>query len=101
MHSVEVEKVTAEKALDYLSLNHHNPRPQANNIVNTWAREMEIGAWRLSNDALMFDLQGNLRNGQHRMKALISAAKNKPKLTLEFVVMRGCTEEERHRHMWG
>lgn len=39
--------------------------------VKQYAREMQLGRWKLNNDALCFDKDGALINGQHRLNAII------------------------------
>lgn len=43
--------------------------------VDIYAKQMEIGAWRLDGQPIQFDWDGNQINGQHRGKASIKADK--------------------------
>lgn len=92
--TVALETITREIALSYLDKNHHNPRPRNKNYVEGMARAMLRNTWYLSNDALIFDINGDFRNGQHRMRALLLAAKKKENIALEFIVGRGFTEKD-------
>lgn len=63
--------VTAGAAALMLDSNTHN-RPISWRKVNDYAREMKKGNWRYNPaDALCFDVNGVLQNGQHRLLAVL------------------------------
>lgn len=82
-----VEHVAPEMAEDWLRRNQEN-RSVRQRVVNLYAREMERGNWHLSNDAIAFDEDGTLINGQHRLEAVIQSG-----TVQRFLVVRGLDPE--------
>ena len=80
--SVDIELITPEIAKAFLLKNTANRslRPIA---VSEYAAEMKAGGWVLGCDAIGFDRNGTLINGQHRLNALIKSG-----LSAEFIVAR-------------
>ncbi len=80
--SVDIELVTPDTAKAYLQKNTANRslRPLA---VSEYVAEMKAGGWVLGCDAIGFDRNGTLINGQHRLNALIKSG-----LSFEFIVAR-------------
>tara|TARA_R100000655_G_C2969290_1_gene190088 strand:- start:47 stop:1192 length:1146 start_codon:yes stop_codon:yes gene_type:complete len=78
------EIITPEKANQYLKKTLHFNREVGNGIVNRYSRLMKEGRWRLNADAIAFDWQGRLINGQHRLRAIIKSQTIQP-----FYVARG------------
>lgn len=68
-HSEDVE-VTPEMAEYFLTLNKIN-RPIRTGHIENLARQMDLGMWHWTDDAIRFDWDGNLIDGQHRCKAII------------------------------
>lgn len=64
--------VTPELAQNWMELNRRN-RPIMNDIVNSYARAMLSGKWNLTHQGIAFDTNGDLIDGQHRLKAVITA----------------------------
>ena len=85
-----VEKITPEKAREYLNANTRNPRGQKIRMarVKQYAHDMVNGLWELNGEAIVFDRNGVLKNGAHRLAAVILA--NAP---VEMVVIRGVDEK--------
>ena len=71
---VEIKIITPEFAERLLERNTSN-RNLRRDHVNTLARDMIEGAWRLNNDAICIAHDGTLLNGQHRLNAIIKADK--------------------------
>jgi hypothetical protein len=71
---VEIKIITPEFAERLLERNTSN-RNLRRDHVNTLARDMSEGAWRLNNDAICIANDGTLLNGQHRLNAIIKAGK--------------------------
>ena len=71
---VEIKIITPEFAERLLERNSSN-RVLRKNHVNSLARDMKNGAWRLNNDAITIAADGTLLNGQHRLNAIIKAEK--------------------------
>jgi hypothetical protein len=68
-----------EAAVIWQSRNRLN-RPIVDRIVNQYARDMAQGRWQVSGQGIIFDCQGKLVDGHHRIKACIEA--NVPFITL-------------------
>lgn len=66
----------------YLSRNTKNRRLKEN-IVAVYTRCMKAGKWTLSSDAIAFDIDGDLINGQHRLHAVVKSG-----TTQQFLVTR-------------
>lgn len=69
--SEEVE-VTPEMAFEWLGGNTHN-RPITQARVDAFARDMKAGKWDLNGEPIIFDHNGVLQDGQHRLFACTEA----------------------------
>lgn len=77
--------ISPEVAKKYLAVNGENPRKLINkNVVHQYAIDMATGNWVLNGEPLVFDSNGNLKNGQHRLTAVIQAD-----VTVPMMVIRG------------
>lgn len=85
--SVQIEKVTPEEASEYLEQNERN-RPLSEGNVKRFAELMGEGRWFLTQDAIAFDYDGYLINGQNRLHAVIECGSPQ-----YFLVMRGLHPE--------
>lgn len=83
--SAEVEQITPEIARRYMALN-ENFRPLDSQRVLKYAREMQAGAWEVNGDAIRFDGDGSLVDGQHRLAAVIESG-----VTIYALVVMGIT----------
>lgn len=81
--TVSIEEISPRLALQYLTCNNHN-RAVSGSRVDRYARILDQRAWSLTGEAIIFDEDGALVNGQHRLWACVSS--NKP---LVVVVVRG------------
>ena len=79
-----VELITPEMAKEYLTHNEHNPRKANRLQVEAYARDLAAGKWQLNGETIVFDANGDLKNGQHRLMAIVKA--NTPAYV---VVVRG------------
>ncbi len=72
MEDVKVTRklVTPAMAKTWLMKNTSN-RPLSDKLVEYYASQMKKGNWRVSTDAIGFNLKGNLINGQHRLQAVV------------------------------
>jgi hypothetical protein len=77
-----VERISPAKAGQYLEHNESN-RKLSRTIVQTYAAEMQRGEWLMNAEAIKFDWNGRLVDGQHRLRAVIVSGR-----TLEFLVAR-------------
>jgi hypothetical protein len=83
----EFEWITPEIAKTYLKLNHGNrtfSKDHANRLANNFKR----GHYIYDGSPIRFDTKGHLRDGQHRLSALVQA-----NLSLQFNVIRNLSEE--------
>ena len=78
--------VTPDMARDWLGTSIGN-RSESNKKINAYAEMMKSGQWELSQDAIVFDVNGALRNGHHRLYALVLAD-----VGAEFWVWRNAPE---------
>lgn len=79
----EIVKITPEIAESYLSKNVKN-RNIAPSRVDGYARDMVTGRWLFNPNPIVFDTEGVLIDGQHRLHAIVKA-----KIAVEMLVMRG------------
>ena len=80
-----VETITPAMAEEYLRHNEHNPRKRPNRkVIDSYAQDMKTGNWFINGEPIVFDANGDLKNGQHRLMAIIKA--NVP---IEMLVVRG------------
>ena len=69
---VKVVEVGPDLAEEWLQRNRRNRRIR-DERVERYAEQITGGEWMLSPDAIAFDYNGKLINGQHRLKAIIKA----------------------------
>lgn len=81
--TVRIETVTPRLAQKWLQGNVDNRRLREARVLS-YAKEMSDGEWDLSPDAITFDSNGTLLNGQHRLTAVVISG-----LTIRFLVLRG------------
>lgn len=79
---LSIEKVGPTEARSFMEHNHGN-RPLRARRVQRYVREMTNGQWLDAGDPIRFDTTGALRDGQHRLAAVIEAD-----VTLEMVIER-------------
>ena len=79
--------VTPEMARMFLSKSRKN-RPIRQPVVDKYADKMRRKMWRFTGDAIRFDWDGNLIDGQHRLHACVSA-----NVAFETLIVRGLDPE--------
>ena len=79
----EVVSVTPEMARKWLDNNCIN-RAISHPRVEMYARDMEAGKWLLNGEPIVFNKDGNLVNGQHRLTAIIKSG-----ITVKMLVIKG------------
>lgn len=67
-------RVTPKLAKEWLQKNTHN-RPVRPAHVESLAKSILFGEWTLNGDAIRFDYNGNILDGQHRLHAIVLADK--------------------------
>lgn len=83
-------KVTPEIATEYLARSDLNRRLSRDRAIEL-AKAFNRGEHRLTGDAIVFNKQGLMTNGQHRMLAIVIAGNPEG---FEFWVMEGADEDE-------
>lgn len=73
----QVKYVTPEMAAQWLRSNTANRKP-SKAAIKRWAQIMRAHAWKLCSDAIAFDVDGVLINGQHRLMAVIETGMTQP-----------------------
>ena len=84
-----IETVTPEQAqlwLDNCNLRNRNLSQFA---VNKYARDIENGNWKLVGDPIRFDWDGILRDGQHRLAAIVKVGQ-----PVQIAVLRGMDPDD-------
>lgn len=81
--SVSIEEINPITAKRYLSRNTKN-RPLKPHRIRLYATAMQRGDWHLAPDAIAFDENEVLLNGQNRLEAIIAS-----QTTQRFLVVRG------------
>lgn len=82
---IEIVNVTPTMATQWLATNIHN-RPLSKRHLQYLIGVILRGEWSVTNDAICFGVDGQLKNGQHRLNAIVSTGK-----TVPLAVMRGVT----------
>lgn len=85
--TAEVYLVTPAVAKRWLKRNVRN-RPIRDRVVNAYARDMVAGNWRMTGEAIKFDTNGALSDGQHRLTAVVKAG-----ISVHMLVVRGILPE--------
>lgn len=85
--TMAVERISPSTARKYLELNRSN-RPLSKRTILDYVRAMHAGEWLLNGEAIKFDRDGRLVDGQHRLAAIEKSGQ-----TLSTVVMRGLDPE--------
>ncbi len=90
--NISTQVITPQMAKDWLQQNTHN-RKVSKNLVRAFARDMRADKWQYNGDAIRFNCDGALIDGQHRLMAVIEAntkikslvISNLPKITQETI----------------
>lgn len=85
--SVVTENITPAKAQEYLRTSLGN-RPISKVYVRSYADTMRKGGWMLNGVPIIFDIDGHLLDGHHRLLAVIEAG-----IPVRFDVSRGAPAE--------
>jgi len=82
------EIITPEVADQYLSTTNWGNRPIRRKHVESLARQMSMGMWKMNGEPIQFASNGRLLNGQHRLTAVLLA-----KTPVRMMVVRGLEED--------
>ena len=85
--TTSIETITPALAREMLKVNVSNRRLRPWKI-NAYAALMTKGVWVITGESLLFDVRGNLMNGQHRLLACIKA-----NVSFVTTVLRGAPPE--------
>lgn len=77
----EIVQVSPEMATKWLEGNTHN-RPINQETVNRYARDMAAGRWKVTHQAIAWDKDGRLVDGQHRLWAILQSGATVPLLVI-------------------
>ena len=94
--SCEVENITPAKAAEYLKHNTDNYRKIKRHIVREYLDDILNGRWELNGESIVFDANGVLKDGQHRLAAIYKSGK-----TIPTVVVRGVSPDVKIYDMGG
>jgi hypothetical protein len=83
------EWINAEQAQIYLDANERNRKVKPATVA-TYARDMTNGNWNYTAAPIRFDTNGNLLDGQHRLRAVVASGKRQ-----KFLVVRNLPPETR------
>ncbi len=81
--TANVEVVTPRVAEEMLKRNVNN-RTLSKKRVSMYVNDILCGTWQLNGETIVIDANGNLKDGQHRLHAILRAGKS-----VETVVVRG------------
>lgn len=82
--SAEIYVVTPAVAKRWLTRNVRN-RPIRQKIVDAYARDMKSGHWKITGEAIKFDTNGALADGQHRLNGVVKSGASVPMLIVRGV----------------
>lgn len=88
MITATMEQITPEKAKEYLEHNTNNYRTLMPATVKSYAADMAAGKWEENGEPIAFDETGALKNGQHRLNAIMTSGK-----TIPILVVRGVPKD--------
>jgi hypothetical protein len=76
VHDIGLEKAKAflEKNVEYIRGEDGTNRPLSKRTVNRYAIQMLRGLWRPTHQGIGFSVKGYLKDGQHRLLAIVQAA---------------------------
>lgn len=89
--TAEIEDIMPERARAWLAEKNVNNRTIAESTVLDYAQQMSDRRWMLNGDAIVFDKDGFLLNGQHRLQACVKSG-----VVLRTWVVRGVNRESYH-----
>jgi len=82
--NVSIEEITPEKAKAMLAANTGNRKLRENHVA-ALARDIAAGNWQLNGDAIRFNCDGTLIDGQHRLAAVVKSSTPIQSLVVEGI----------------
>lgn len=86
--TVEITNITPQMALEWLEHVAPNNRKVKGRRVQLYANDMRANRWHLGDQAITFNEDGELVNGQHRLHAIVASG-----CTVPMMVMRHAPNE--------
>lgn len=86
--SATMEAITPKMAEEYLKSNSANYRNLSTAKVNSYADDMKSGNWQENGEGIVFAENGLLKDGQHRLNAIIKSG-----VTVPMLVVRGIAND--------
>lgn len=86
--TASIEWVTPARAKEFLQRNIANNRKPKQAKITAYARDIVAGNWLFTGEAIKFDVDGNLVDGQNRCMGIIAAD-----MHAEVLVVRGLSKE--------
>ena len=86
--STAIEEITPELAAKYLKQNTDNYRKLSRSVVKRYAEDILAGRWEINGETIVFNEDGVLVNGQHRLAAIIMANR-----AIVTIVVRGVSRD--------
>lgn len=72
----KVQTITPAEAVLWLDTKNSRNRPVSESTVQRYTQEIKSGNWKLNGQSIVFGKDGQLINGQHRLKAVVAANKS-------------------------
>jgi len=69
----KVLTITPALAVQWLDTKNAHNRPVSNSTVDRYAQEIKAGNWQLNGESIKFGKNGQILDGQHRLKAIVKA----------------------------
>lgn len=89
MDAMQIMDVTPEMAAEWLKRNPMNRRIKKEHLAQM-VRDMKAGYWQFNGDAIRFDVDGNLIDGQHRLHSCVRSG-----VAFKTLVVRGLSSTVR------
>lgn len=87
---VTLEKITPQKAQEWLDNYNTCNRNLRESHVDKIVRDILSGNWKINGDAIRFSVKGELLDGQHRLNAIVRSG-----VAIDTIVIRGISEASR------
>src|SRR5690606_37222008 len=81
---IEIVTVTPELASEWLTANKGN-RTQRPKVIAAYSRDMTAGEWLFTGEAIKFDWNDRLIDGQHRLEAVLLAGASVRMLVIRYL----------------
>jgi DNA modification methylase len=87
---IEEANITPKMAQEWLAKANNDNRQLRAGVAEAYASDMRLGRWRMTHQAIAFDKDGNLIDGQHRLWAIVEYGK-----PVKMMVAHGVDPESR------